>query len=840
MTFKKFTIFEKTAALDELHSSMQGLGDEAVTKLQAQARPAAAPHPKWLEILLRQLASPFIYLLIAAAALSTLLNEFIDAAMVLLFIFINTALSFSQEYRSEKALQLLSKFNLPRARVRRAGQEFTVEYSQLVVGDLVVLETGDIIPVDVRFVDTNNLYVNETILTGESVAVAKTDAALAEATGEIFRAGNIGFAGTHVESGAGIGLVIACGEDTVAGDIGKLTNETRKVSGMERNIQQFSRFILILVVLTLAGLFVANLLLKGGRINIPDLLIFSVALAVSVIPEALPLVITFSLTKGALHLSKNKVIVKRLSAIEDLGGINVLCTDKTGTLTENELSVVEVFAHDPDKAIMFASLGANFLDKLEEQPNNSFDLALWKKLTPELKSQMREYTLVNELPFSPERRRNSVLLERGGEKTLVVRGGVEALIKFCTDLTAEQGKQALDIAIKEGKKGNRTIAIARHKHEHFDDYDEAAEEKDLELLGIISFQDPIKKTTKATILDAKRLQVQVKMITGDSREVAGAVGCEIGLIKNADEVITGEELERLKPAEQARAVAEYNIFARVSPQQKFHIISLLKLAGFNVGYLGEGINDAPALKLADVALVVESAADIAREAADIILLDTSLKVIVDGIKTGRGIFANTSKYIKATLASNFGNFYAIAIASLLVNFLPMLSIQILLVNLLSDFPMIAISTDNVDREELHSPQSYHIREVIFMALVLGIVSTVFDFLAFAAFFRQGESVLQTQWFMTSVLTELAFLWSIRTKRFFLRGARPSAMILLGTAFAALAAIIIPFTQFGQEFFKFVQPSNANLLVVAAIVGGYFVSTEIAKLLYYKFTHPVLK
>jgi Mg2+-importing ATPase len=334
---------------------------------------------------------------------------------------------------------------------------------------------------------------------------------------------------------------------------------------------------------------------------------------------------------------------------------------------------------------------------------------------------------------------------------------------------------------------------------------------------------------------AKELGVSIKIITGDNCEVAGAVGVRIGLLDDPTRVISGSMLMAMPPDKREQAVADYAVFARVTPEQKYEIIRILQ-GSFTVGFLGEGINDAPALKLAGVSMAVDSAADIAREAADIILLQKDLEVIIEGIRSGRAVFANTVKYLKATLASNFGNFYALAISSLFISFLPMLPLQILLLNLLSDFPMISIATDTVDAAELTKPKKYEIREIVLIATLLGVVSTVFDFMFFAVFVNQGAEILQTNWFMGSVLTELAFLFSIRTRLPFYKASRPSTIVLVLTGCAAAMAIVLPYTFFGQTAFHFIPPTTVQLGIIFGLVGAFFVCAELVKNFYYRFTN----
>jgi len=788
---------------------------------------------RWWEILLRQFKSAFIYLLLGASILAFILGEIIDAGMILLFLLISAALGFYQEYRSERTLQLLQQYVALHAKVFRNNKINIIRSQEIVPGDIIILETGDKIPADVRFIETYDATVDETILTGESVPIKKTSKSLPQSVKELYRAANLGFSGTMLVNGKAKGIVIATGKQTAMGRITCLTVETKRVSNFEKGIAKFSKFILRLIVITLIFVFLANIAVKGEGADIVHLLIFSIALAVSVIPEVLPVVATFSLARGAKRLAKRKVVIKRLSAIQDLGGIEILCTDKTGTLTENTLTVAETYPQAASKILLYANLATTSPQKKKLEP---FDLALQKKSTKTQQASIAQYQRLFDIPFDPVRRRNSVLVAKNGRKELVIRGAPEIVLDLCKNLSSKEKQVINKWIIQQGIQGRRLLAIAKKNisspNLNLSFKQVQALEIKFDFLGIIAFIDPIKSTAVAAVKRAGTLGVRIKVITGDSKEVAGAVACQIGLVSSPDQVITGQELETLSALKQREAVNAYSVFARVSPEQKYNIIQLLQ-EKHKVGFLGEGINDAPALKIAGVSLVVQSAADIAREAVDIILLQKDLKAVVDGIKEGRRTFANITKYIKATLASNFGNFYAIAIASLFVPFLPMLPIQILLVNLLSDFPMIAIATDTVDRKELAGPKKYDVKDIIFIAVILGIVSTVFDFMFFGFFYQISPKVLQTNWFIGSILTEIVFLFSIRTKGVFFKSQKPSSLLLWLTGGAFIVTIALPYTAIGQKIFHFTPPTAAHLLIILAIVSAYFIVSEIVKLFYYK-------
>jgi Mg2+-importing ATPase len=782
----------------------------------------------WWEIAIRQFRSAFIYLLLIAAAIVFAVGEYVDAGVILSFVIINAALGFYLEYKSEQSLHALQQYITLRTPVKRDSCWHTIDSRNLVPGDIIRLGPGDTVPADVRILRSHNLVVDETILTGESVPVPKRPDTLTAEPKSVYESYNLCFSGTSVAGGEAIALVTGTGAHTEMGTIARLTVETTKESEFSRGIGRFSQFILRMILVTLVFIFVANLLIKGESADVIELVVFSIALVVSVVPEALPVVTTVSLSRGALQLAQQGVIVKRLTAIEDIGGIEILCSDKTGTLTENTLHVTGVSPGAHPDLLQYATLTtAETVEKTEP-----FDIAIMEAGQELHLSASPLPERLDEIPFDPQRRRNTVLVRDPARAMMIVRGAPEEVLRISLSRAEPDQRALADWLYLKGRAGERTIAIAKRILPPGTAGISPEDERDLEFLGAIAFTDPIKPSAYRAVEKAKQLGVSIKIITGDNCEVAGAVGVQIGLLDDPTHVISGSALMAMPPDKRGQAVVEHAVIARVTPEQKYEIIRLLQ-GSFTVGFLGEGINDAPALKLAGVSLAVDSAAGIAREAADIILLQKNLEVIIEGIRHGRAVFANTIKYLKATLASNFGNFYAIAIGSLFISFLPMLPLQILLLNLLSDFPMISIATDTVDAAELSRPRKYEIREIVLIATLLGVVSTVFDFMFFAVFVQQGAPTLQTTWFVGSILTELVFLFSVRSKLPFYKASRPSWYVLVLTVLAAAATLVLPYTSFGQTVFHFTPPTAMHLGIILGLVGAFFVCAELVKNFYYR-------
>jgi len=834
MDFSKYTIKKIDEIFKDLNTSEKGLSEkEAKERLEIYGfNEVKTKEITFFDIFLRQFRSPFVYLLFIASLIAFLIKEKIDSAVILLFVLINVSLGFLQEARAERAVFLLKKYLPSKIRVLRDGEEEIIDKRFLVPGDIVLLEAGNIVPADLRISKIKNFLVDESVLSGESVPVAKIPECLSRETKEIFEAKNIVFAGTSVISGEAEGVVIGTGGNTVFGGITKLVSRISKESVLEKDLLRFSQAILKIVAVTIIFIFLANLIIKGST-NFFDFLIFSIALIVSILPEALPVVVTFALSEGALKMAKEKVVVKRLSATEDLGNIEILCTDKTGTLTENKLSLEKIFARDKERCLLYALFASSYSKEEIESAQNPFDLAIFQKTPKNFHQALKKIKVVSEIPFDPLRLRNSALIEDPKEgMILIVRGAPEVILELSSQFDYSLKKEEIRKEIeKEGREGKRVLAVGFKKFDKKDFLEE--DEKNLIFLGFFSFKDPLKKTAKSAIQLAKKLDVQVKILTGDSLEVAGQIAKEIGLIDDPQKVILGKDLDFLADEDFQKTCEEFSVFARVSPQTKYKIVKALSKK-YEVGFLGEGINDAPALKVANLAIAVDEAADVSKEASDIILLRKDLKVIIEGIRQGRNIFSNINKYIKNTISSNFGNFYSIAFISLFVPYLPMLPIQILLVNLLSDFPLISIASDKVDPEELKKPKLYQLNKFTILIILLALTSTIFDFIFFGIFHKVESGLLQTLWFQESILTEIVLIFSIRTFRFFAKARAPSFPLIIISILTILITILLPFSQFGQQAFHFISPPISALSLVISLVVGYFFVSEIVKLIYFRF------
>ncbi len=790
-------------------NSWTGLSAAEVIKLRAKHGLNVLPESRFslVKLIWRQLKGIFNLLLLAAAVVTFFLGEPIDGAFIIFFIVLGTALNVFQEYKANAAAASLKSFLVNRITVLREGRDQELDTAELVPGDIVKLKPGDIVPADAVIRQTRDLMVDETTFTGESIPVSKQ----AAEPGQIPSQQNILLQGVVIVRGNALAEISATGTATRLASISATASSVQQESELTKGIDRISKFILRVTLITLVCVVLANLLINRGNTDFPTLLIFAIALAVSVIPEALPLVLTFSLSRGALQFAQKGVIVKRLSSVKDLGGVNLLCTDKTGTITENRLFLVGSqrapgSGFDP---LLLARLAAHDLDKQNPEP---FDRALEEALSDELRDQLAGYKVLEEEGFDPALRSNGALVQTpSGSRVHIRRGSPEYFLG--------QGLAGMDSLnawlLAEERLGHRILGLSYR------------EEGEAKFAGFVSFIDRLKSTTLETVKAARELHVQITIITGDALLVADAVGREAGLVTSADEVVEAGAFLALPDDEQRQMAGRIRVFARTTPEQKLQLIKLLKQQ-FTVGFLGEGINDAPALKAAHVSLVVESASDVARETADIVLLKNDLRVIVDGIRSGRETHANTLKYIRATLVANFGHFYAVAIGSIFINFLPMLPKQLLMLNLLSDFPMLAIAFDRVPKNEVAWPQKYDFRSLYITFLSLGFVSTVFDLICFGLFFRLAPGVLQTNWFIASVTMELLLLFSIRSMQNVEKAGWPAPLIIVLSGIAILLAVALPALPWTARFFEFQTPRPEHLALILGLALLYLLVTELVK------------
>jgi P-type Mg2+ transporter len=790
-----------------------------------------------LSVLFAQFKNALILVLISCAILSFFLGEGTDGIVIIFIIIINAALGFFQENKTNKILEELKKYIKIKSKVLRSAQITSIDSDKIVTGDIVYFNIGDVVPADIRLLKSDNLSANESALTGESIPVSK-DQGMADAH-EVLpqKLSNMLFMGTSIAGGTGYGVVTSVGKDTFFGKTSQYLQENAVEGNYQKSVRLFSNFLLKVIMIMTLAVFIFNVALgKGLFISF----LFSIALAVGITPEALPVIMTITLSRGASKMAAKQVLSKSIGAIENLGSMNVLCCDKTGTLTIGEPSLIDVVNTDNQKDLLVLQYGA-LCNTSGEHPitiDNPLDRAIAKYYDdnhPEASSLMKVID-VNEFDF--QRRRMSVLVSSPEGNELICKGAPESILSVSAfagkePLTEELKKIVFDRVQKYEEDGYKVIAIATRGTDLFDSSKD--DEKNLSLKGFLLFLDPAKETVYASLKNLEEQGVEIKIISGDSPHITRRICTDIGLEINRSRIITGDDLNSANDEQFKTYALEYNVFARVIPEQKLKLVKALTQSGKVVGFLGDGINDAPALKAADIGISVDTAAGIAKEAGDIILLRKSLAVLSEGITEGRKAFANMNKYLLNSISSNFGNMFTVAIASLFLPFIPLLPPQILLNNLLNDFPMIVISTDNVDDTSLKRPKSWDLKFISNFMICFGLISTVFDL--FIIFFlvymwHENADVFRSSWFIYSVASELVVMFSIRTAGIFFK-SRPGKWLVISSALIVAIAFILPFTKLGQIFFSFSEPDKRNILPMFITILLYISAVEIAKFFFYR-------
>jgi Mg2+-importing ATPase len=786
-------------------------------------RPVARGHVFWT-----QLRSPLLLLLLLAAGASAFTEQWADAAIVLLIVLASTGIGFSREFRAQEAIAALRERVGTNATVVRDGQARSVPLREVVPGDVVLLSAGSLVPADARVLEATDFFVNEAVLTGESFPAEKKPGAVSPAAG-IAQRTNCVFLGTNVRSGAARCLVVDTGLATQFGGIAHRLALRPPETEFDRGIRHFGYLLMGVALIVVIVIFAANTFL--GRPPVETLL-FAVALAVGLSPELLPAILTVNLARGAQTMARHGVLVRRLSAIENLGSIDVLCTDKTGTLTEGVVRLegaYDVNGQPSDEVGNLAACNA----ALQTGFGNPLDEAILQARTFEANRTVK----LAEIPYDFVRRRMSVVVRDGDAARIVAKGAFEQLLAVCThsadgSLLEDQRRQALRRRFHDwSAAGARVLAVATRRLQRKSGYSRE-DENDLDFVGFLVFLDRAKPGVAQAIRGLQQLGVRLKLITGDARLVAEHVASLVGI--DVHRVLTGKDLDELHDEALWRAAETTDLFVEVDPNQKERIILSLKKMGHVVGFLGDGVNDAPAMHAADTSLSVEKAVDVAREAADFVLLKRDLEVIRRGIQEGRKTFANTLKYVLTTTSANLGNMISMAIASLFLPFLPLLAGQILLNNFLSDIPAIGLADDGVDRELVERPRRWDMRFIGRFMVEFGVLSSLFDFLTFAALlglFAASVELFRTGWFVESLLTELLIALVVRTRRPFFR-SRPSTLLLTSTVAVAALAFIIPYLPFAH-LLGFVPLPFAVLATLATITGFYVATAEALKQKFYR-------
>jgi Mg2+-importing ATPase len=785
-----------------------------------------------LTLLLSQFKSPLILILIFAVGLSFFLRDPVNAGIILTIVLVSGLLGFWQERGAANAVEKLLSIVQIKAEVLRDGATMEIPVEEIVSGDIVMLNAGDIIPGDCLIIESKDLFADEAALTGETYPEDKMPGILPEETPLAQRTNTL-FMGTHVVSGNAKALVIHTGKGTEFGKVSERLALRPSETEFERGVRKFGYFLMEVTLLLVIIIFAVNVYLARPVL---DSFLFSLALAVGLTPQLLPAIISVNLAHGAKYMALKKVIVKRLASIENFGSMNVLCSDKTGTLTEGVVhvhSALDVNGDESEKVLLFGYLNSFY----EKGFTNPIDEAICSYRTFDLS----DYQKLDEEPYDFIRKRLSILVSKGNAHLMITKGALRNVLDACS--TAEDSSGAfVDIArVREviqhrfeqlSSQGLRTIGVA-YRNIGSASQITKDHEADMTFLGFLVFFDPVKPGIVETITELRSLGTSLKVITGDNRLVAAHLSQQVGL--SDTKILTGPELRRMSDEALLKQVNEADIFAEVEPNQKERIILTLKKAKNVVGYMGDGINDASALHSADVGISVESAVDVAKDAADIVLLEKNLAVLVQGVREGRTTFANTLKYVFMATSANFGNMFSMAGASLLLPFLPLLPKQILLTNLLTDFPEMTIATDNVDKELVEKPRRWNISFIRNFMMTFGLLSSVFDYLTFGVLFfilRASPEEFRAGWFLESVISASLVVLVVRTRMPFFKSI-PGKYLLTATLLVISITLVLPFISVGRKLFGFTALPISFLIFMGVIVALYIISAEVLKKIFYK-------
>jgi P-type Mg2+ transporter len=827
--------------LETLNSSPKGLTrEEAEKRLKTYGdNKLSNQKPRsFLVILSSQFKNWLIVMLLGAAFLSFFLGESLDGIVIIVMVMLSVVFGFLQEYKAERVVDDLKKYVTNKARVMRNGEWTQIDASLLVPGDIVELRIGDKVPADIRLTSSDNLMTDESVITGESMPVTKTCEEINFEGSNPSKMLNMAFMGTLISEGRAQGVVTATGMSTFFGISAKSLETPEPETDFQKQIKNFSLFLFRVVLIMTLFIFGINAFLKK---DILDSFLFALALAVGVTPEMLPAIITVTLSQGAMKMAKKKVVVKKLIAVEDLGNIDTLCTDKTGTITEGIFSLETFinFDEEIDKNVLSEAVlcTSGFYEKTYKLFTPPIDKAILNSgPTKNLKESLLKIKLIDENVFDYERKRMSVLVQKKeGANVLIAKGAYESIFSVCKYIISNGKRVKInkniqnrfnDLINKYEDKSYRIIAVSQKnlKKKSSAKYDES----DMTLSGFLLFKDPVKLSSKAAIKKFTDLGVDLKIISGDSLKVSMNVALEAGFSFDKSEVVDGESLENMDQNELLSVCRKAKIFARVTPEQKYKIITTLNFEGHIVGYIGDGVNDVPALRAADVGISVDTGVDIAKDASDIILLEKNLEILAEGMQSGRKTFGNIMKYILNTISANYGNMSTVAISSLFIKFIPLLPSQILLNNFISDIPLFAVATDNVDANFVKKPKKWNLPYIKSFMIYYGVVSTFFDMmliLPMLYILKVNVDIFRTAWFVESSISEILVTFAIRTKLPFYK-SRPSKWLLYLSLGSILVVTAMPFLGFNA--FRFVILPLPVWGLITFDLAAYFTVTEIVK------------
>ena len=846
--YKLLSEISKEDLLSNLKTNINGLTDnEATNKLNEYGHNIIKEEKvkKWYHFLLESCKDPFIYILAILAIINLILGDVLGALIIAILAFISTTIRLIQDYSAYKFDQKLKGQIYTVANVLRNNQTKEIKTKNIVIGDIVELNAGAMIPADILLLETNDLFVNQSVFTGESVPVEKKSEYVS--ADSVLNMQNICLMNSTVVSGSAKAVVIQTGKNTYIGQMSQNMDEKPPLSNFQIGMQSVSKTLITYMIIITIAVFILNSLLHH---NFMDALFFAISVAVGITPGMLPMIVNVNLSKGSKSLAKKRTLVKHMEAIENLGAIDILCTDKTGTLTQNQITLQyyrNITGNEDETILKYAYLNSYYSTGIK----NIIDRAILSyAIKHDIPNKVKNYKKIDEIPFDYQRRMASVVVKNSENIRILTKGAVTEILNKCTqvkyqnkisELTEEiKGKVKNDVE-KLINKGMQVIALAEKKEYTGQNTFNPKDEQDLVLLGYIAFLDPPKKEVKTILKKLKEVGVTTKILTGDNPAATKTICLEGGI--KTDEILVGEDIERLNDEELSKKVEEVDVFARLTPIQKERIVLTLKENGHVVGYMGDGVNDAPSLSDADVGISVNSATDIAKEASDILLLEKSLNVVYDGVIEGRKVYGNIMKYMKMALSASFGDVFSVFLASICLPFLPMVPIQFLLQDLLYDLSQIAIPFDDVDQEFLSIPHKWDTGDLRTFMNTMGITASVIDLIAFIIFWFalgfnsvENQILFQTAWFIEGVISQTIIVHFIRTEKTPFIESTANKWLILSTSLCIITSMILPLILKNIADFHFTTLPFIFYIYVIVLMIVYAVLTELVKHFYIKKHH----
>ena len=848
---------DKIDTLKELKTSEKGLSsNEANLRLKNNGHNVISnqKNKHWYHFLIKAILDPFIIVLLVLAVSTYLIGgtktDFFGSIIILVIAGISIAIRFTQEYRSHLSSLKLKGLLKTKVIVRRDNEIKQIDIERIAIGDIIVLSSGSIIPSDCRIIECRDLFIAQALFTGESMPVEKHQKYYDDVEKELTNISNICLMGSTVVSGNAVAIVVNYGVNNYIGLVAGSIKEEKNETNFDRGVKEVSYSLIIYMLIITILVFVFKAVVKK---DILVELLFSISVAVGLTPGMLPMIVNTNLAKGASVLAKKKTIVKNLNAIQNLGAIDTLCTDKTGTLTENRIVLQKYFnceSKEDLEVLKYAYLNS-YLHTGER--NVIDDAVVLYACEHEVDHLAKSYTKIDEIPFDYERRIMSVVIsDKNEDHLLISKGALESILNISSYVLKDGKKVAINDAMKKhitmnvdelNKKGMHVIAVAIKDEKVDIKTFTKKDENKMTLVGYVAFLDPLKKGVKESLLSLREAGINIKILTGDGEAITKTICEQVGI--DTKIIIHGSEIEEMSKLELEKQVLNCNIYVRMTPLQKNRVIETYKSLGCIVGYMGDGINDAPSLRSADVGICVDTASEIARNSSDIILLEKDLMVLKDGVIAGRGIFANIIKYMKMTLSSNFGNMFSVLVGSAFLPFLPMIPIQILIQNMLYDMSQTALPWDNVDKDFLLKPQRWDIGDLERYMRTIGIVSSVYDVITYLTlWFVLGYSVVgdqmffQTGWFMEGLMSQTLIVYFIRTSKIPFIESRPNILVTISTLAVVVCALILPFMPFAY-LLGFAVPGVKYYMILPIILIMYFITVEIVKRWYINKYHKWL-